>query len=1200
MIITARDEWNSVATNFTGSVTLSGEMGGGLATDTILGSPVPTISYSGNFTLGYAFTPNTNLTVTHVRHYFGTKVSIWTDGGTLLAAQTVTSVPGTWVETPLNTRVQLTAGATYRVGSYTAGDSYYWRTDLGSTFPNGTIGQNYDVQGDAFPTRSSGTSRWFVDLRYSVGTLVAVPIAPTVSAPFTNGVWTGDITVPQPATNLILVATANSGHRGTSTNFDVLLANDLSVAIVDQPDPVGVGAYLTNTITVANSGPTAATGVMATNFLPASVTFVSATASTGSCVLAGSQVECDLGTLAGGAAATITVVTTPGVTGQITNLVTVGRAEADTYAGNNSTESVTTVAMPSLSIADVSVVEGNSGQTNMVFSVQLAPASPLTVTVAFATTDGTAQAGIDYVATNGILTFIPGQTTTNVIVAVLGDTVMEGHKTFTVTLSSPVNAVLADAVATGTILDDDAVRVSLFFDPAYVDTGSTTDGEATNVIAALVAKGCQVQTFTGVTPTAFSNALVGADILYIPELENGDLASVLSASAKSVISNFVAGGGGLIINGQGGSWDENFVNQVFGHSIASASWSGPTILTGAAAGTAFAGGPSPIPENNGTYEWLRSSLPAGSLSIYQDSGALYTTVAVIPRGAGKIIFLAYDWFNAVPRGTQNGGWDEVLRRAVLEAATPAYDLAVTPSDGWASSGYQGGPFNPSNKVYTLSNLGGLNLTWAASWTAGWMVASPTNGVLPPGGTTNVTVSLTALAASLTPGTNTDTLVLSNLTRAASQTRPMMLVVLPDLAVTPSDGWASSGYQGGPFNPSNKVYTLSNLGGLNLTWAASWTAGWMVASPTNGVLPPGGTTNVTVSLTALAASLPPGTNTDAVILSNLTHATSQTRPMMLVVLPRVLDHFAWSAIPSPQLIGAPFAVTITAQDYFDYPVTNFTGSVTLSGEMGGGLTTATNTILGSPVPASSYSGNWTLGYAFTPNINLTVTHVRHYFGTKVSIWTDGGNLLASQNVSSIPGTWVETPLASPVQLTAGVRYRVASYTGNGSFYWDSSLGTTFPNGTIDQGYEISGDAFPTRTDGERWFVDLRYTVGSYTDIPIIPTNSGNFVNGAWTGDITVLQPATNMYLVATANSGHRGTSTNFDVLDQPAITWQYNAGSATLEIAWSGTGFRLQAQTNGFGVGITTNWFDYPSGTNSPVTVPIDAANPSVFYRLVWP
>jgi hypothetical protein len=70
--------------------------------------------------------------------------------------------------------------------------------------------------------------------------------------------------------------------------------------------------------------------------------------------------------------------------------------------------------------------------------------------------------------------------------------------------------------------------------------------------------------------------------------------------------------------------------------------------------------------------------------------------------------------------------------------------------------------------------------------------------------------------------------------------------------------------------------------------------------------------------------------------------------------------------------------------------------------------------------------------------------------------------------------------------------------------------------------------------------------------------------------------------------------------QPTLTWEQETGAGTLNLLWSGTGFRLQAQTNVPGYGLGPAWFDYPGGTTSPVTVPVDSRNGSVFYRLVWP
>src|SRR5205823_13377684 len=77
---------------------------------------------------------------------------------------------------------------------------------------------------------------------------------------------------------------------------------------------------------------------------------------------------------------------------------------------------------PSLSIDNVSTTEGNSGQHNATFTVTLSPASGQTVTVSYATANGTATAGTDYQATSGSLSFPAGTTTRTIDVPVNGDT----------------------------------------------------------------------------------------------------------------------------------------------------------------------------------------------------------------------------------------------------------------------------------------------------------------------------------------------------------------------------------------------------------------------------------------------------------------------------------------------------------------------------------------------------------------------------------------------------------------------------------------------------------------------------------------------------------------------------------------------------------------------------------------------------------
>jgi chitinase len=118
-------------------------------------------------------------------------------------------------------------------------------------------------------------------------------------------------------------------------------------------------------------------------------------------------------------------------------------------------------ALPSASIADVSVAEGSSGTTPAGFTVTLSNPSAFISTVDWATSEGTATAGSDYTAANGTVTFNPGETSKPVSVDVLGDTTYEPDETFTVTLSNPSGLTIGTPTATGTITNDDKAVTSL-------------------------------------------------------------------------------------------------------------------------------------------------------------------------------------------------------------------------------------------------------------------------------------------------------------------------------------------------------------------------------------------------------------------------------------------------------------------------------------------------------------------------------------------------------------------------------------------------------------------------------------------------------------------------------------------------------------------------------------------------------------------
>ena len=113
---------------------------------------------------------------------------------------------------------------------------------------------------------------------------------------------------------------------------------------------------------------------------------------------------------------------------------------------------------PGLTVADAVATEGTD--TSLDFVVTLSPASSETVTVDYATSNGTATAGDDYTATSGTLTFAPGDTVKTVSVAIVDDGVEDSGETMTLTLSGATNAAIDDGEALGTIHNTEALTAA--------------------------------------------------------------------------------------------------------------------------------------------------------------------------------------------------------------------------------------------------------------------------------------------------------------------------------------------------------------------------------------------------------------------------------------------------------------------------------------------------------------------------------------------------------------------------------------------------------------------------------------------------------------------------------------------------------------------------------------------------------------------
>ena len=323
---------------------------------------------------------------------------------------------------------------------------------------------------------ADGSAAAGTDYATSAGVLTFTPgvTSQTINVPII-----GDIIDEPDETVLVNLSGAANATIGDSQGIVTITDDDpaptlsISDATVVEGNSGTVNAVFTVTLTGATS-------------LPVNVNYAAADGSAN----AGSDYSATSGLL----------TFNPGVTTQTVTVVVNGDTAFEgneTFAVNLSGEVNATISdgqgagtivdddgAPTLVISDVTVIEGNSGTTNAAFTVTLAGTTTLPVTVNYATADGSATAGLDYVGTSGMLTFNPGTTTQTINVPVNGDITFEGNETFTVNLSGASNATISGAQGAGTITDDDGLPTLVISDVTVIEGNSGTTNAAFTVTLA--------------------------------------------------------------------------------------------------------------------------------------------------------------------------------------------------------------------------------------------------------------------------------------------------------------------------------------------------------------------------------------------------------------------------------------------------------------------------------------------------------------------------------------------------------------------------------------------------------------------------------------------------------------------------------------------------------------------------------------------
>ena len=182
-------------------------------------------------------------------------------------------------------------------------------------------------------TYTSGTGTW------NVGT-IASGATPTLTVVAT-------VTTSSPVFRIVQKTQTEPDYASDNDTDSVSLNDntvaDLAMSLVASQEPVPQGTTFTYTIVVSNHGPATATSVVVTDSLPAGLTFVSATATQGSCT-GTTNVSCNLGSLADGNSANIALVVTKTVGGNVSNTASVAATESDPFMPNNSNSETSTPA----------------------------------------------------------------------------------------------------------------------------------------------------------------------------------------------------------------------------------------------------------------------------------------------------------------------------------------------------------------------------------------------------------------------------------------------------------------------------------------------------------------------------------------------------------------------------------------------------------------------------------------------------------------------------------------------------------------------------------------------------------------------------------------------------------------------------------------------------------------------------------------
>jgi uncharacterized repeat protein (TIGR01451 family) len=728
-------------------------------------------------------------------------------------------------------------------------------------------------------------------------------------------------------------------YNPNSVVLQVNAEADLAVTKTDVPDPASVGQNVSYTVTVTNNGPSDATGVVLTDVLPATIGFVSATPSQGSCpttpaVGASGTVTCNLGTIANAANANVVIVVTPLAAGSITNTASATANEVDPNNANNTGITAgTTVNQGATTTAVVSSQNPSFTGQSVTFTATVTVTPPAagtpTGTVNFfdGVTNigaGTLAAGVATLATSSL-----GIGSHNITAVYAGDA------NFT-TSTSPVLVQVVNQGTTST-----AVTSSV---------NPTVFGESTTFTAT-------VTVLTGVaTPTGTVNFFDGATNIGSGTLNASLQATLniasLSVGAHSITAVYV---GDANFTGSTSPAITQTVNQA-ATSTAVVSSANPSVFGQSVTITATVSATAP-----------GAGTPTGTVNFFDGAtnigtGTLAAGVATLSTSS---LSVGAHSITAVYAGDTNftGSTSPILTQTVNQAAT---STAVVSS---ANPSVFGQPVTFTATVAVTAPGAGTPTGTVDFFDGATNIGS---------GTLNASLQATLSTSSLSVAAHSITAVYSGDANFTTSTSPVLTQTVNRAPTTTS--------------------VVTSQTPVNFGTAVTFTATVAVAAPGAGTSTGTvnffdgaanigtGTLNASLQATLTTSTLPTGNRSITAVYAGDTNFDTSTSPAITQVVNPVADmSITASDAPDPVNVGSNIVYTVVVTNNGPNPATGVTATTVVPAGLTlitatatqGTCTLAAGTItctIGNMANAATVTATITVqtGAAAAPSVSLTGT------------------------------------------------------------------------------------------------------------------------------------------------------------------------------------------------------------------------------------